>query len=232
MLKSFAENGDHKLMMKWDHYFPIYEKYFSPYRNRPITLLEIGVYKGGSLDMWRNYFDKNSTIVGIDVFPEVLNYSTKNTHIVLCDQGNRQQLLNLATKYGPFDIILDDGGHHMNQQICSFETLFPFVSPNGLYIVEDTHTSYWEAFGGGLRNPNSFIEFAKRTVDYINVDWFREQDKLDLYVPLKEELKRSLVSTSFYDSMVVFEKGEKPERKAYHYEGNGNYKLAGSSRSE
>ena len=52
---------------KWHHYFDIYTKHFGHYRDRPIKMLEIGVFRGGSLRMWKDYFHPDSTIVGIDI---------------------------------------------------------------------------------------------------------------------------------------------------------------------
>ena len=52
---------------KWHHYFDVYTRYFERYRDRPITMLEIGVFRGGSLRMWKEYFHTDSTIVGVDI---------------------------------------------------------------------------------------------------------------------------------------------------------------------
>lgn len=110
-------------------------------------------------------------------------------------------LRSVVDEFGPFDIILDDGGHTMRQQIVSFETLYPALDRRGVYICEDCHTSYQAEFGGGMKNPGSFMEFAKDKIDELN-GW-HSQDSSRGYVT---GLSRSTVSISFYQSMVVFEK--------------------------
>ena len=81
------------------------------------------------------------------------------------DQSDPGFLTRIGQTHGPFDLIVDDGGHQMHQQTTSFRHLWPRLNDRGLYIVEDTHTSYWPGFGGGLRQPTSFIEFAKDLID-------------------------------------------------------------------
>jgi len=229
-LEDFAEQGEHKLMMKLTHYFSVYEKHLARFRGKPVRILEIGVYKGGSLDMWRSYFGQDAYLVGIDIFQEALSLAGTNTEIILADQSNRAELLKHFANRPQFDIILDDGGHHMHQQITSFETLFPLLGPDGVYLVEDVHTSYWSQFGGGLRKPKTFMEYAKNLTDYVNIDHFREPDTLTLDQNLKESVARELVSCSFYDSIVVFEKGDKTPKHVIHYSGNGQMKDIGTMR--
>ena len=60
---------EHRLIDKWVHYFPIYEKWFSPYRGKEIVFVEVGVQNGGSVQMWKNYFGKDAKIVGVDIDP-------------------------------------------------------------------------------------------------------------------------------------------------------------------
>lgn len=87
-------------------------------------------------------------------------------------QPRRAQFIeNIAANVcGSFDLILDDGGHTMNQQIVSIETLFKYLKKDGIYLVKDCHTSYWSSYGGGLKNTNSFIEYSKNLINYINQD--------------------------------------------------------------
>jgi len=217
-----AINTAHKPMFKLEQYFDVYDKYFSKYRNTPVRILEIGVCDGGSLDLWRSYFGDDAIIFGIDINPAVRKFACKNTTIIIVDQEDRETLEELFKDVEPFDIILDDGGHMPNQQKNSFEALFPLLHPNGVYLVEDIQTSYWKLFDGGLRKPNTFIEYSKQLIDYVNVDHFRSEDNLELYMPLKVALCKQLTSVNFYDGMVVFTKGDKTPKRAIHYNGNGN----------
>jgi hypothetical protein len=68
---------------------------------------------------------------------------------------------------GYFDVIVDDGGHSMHQQITSFTYLLPKVRPGGVYVIEDLLTSYYSTFGGGYLRNSTTIELIKRLVDDI-----------------------------------------------------------------
>ncbi len=95
--------------------------------------------------MWADYFPKG-TIHAIDIEPHPeLNTNRIHTHVV--DQTDRAGLTTLATREGPFDVIVDDGGHMMGQQQISLGTLFPYLKPGGIYFIEDLHTSFWPVNG-------------------------------------------------------------------------------------
>jgi hypothetical protein len=108
-----------------------------------------------------------------------------------------------------FDIIIDDGGHTMNQQIITFQCIYNHMTENGVYLCEDLHTSYWKEFGGGLKNPNSFIEFSKNIIDCLNADHLKLNN--DRYNKnnasnLQKHICQTTNSITYYDSVVVFEK--------------------------
>lgn len=229
-LQQFAESSPHRLLMKWEHYFPIYERHFQRFRSKPVRMLEIGVYKGGGLDLWRNYFGPDATLTGVDIFESAKKLAGPGTDIIICDQSNTTKLEQIFKERPAYDIILDDGGHTMQQQIGSLNALFPLLAPGGVYLIEDTHTSYWSKFGGGLRKSGSLIEYVKGLLDYVNTDHFRDEDTLPIYESLKRALKDELVSCSFYDSICVLEKGDKTPKRVYHYHGNGTYTNAGTSK--
>ena len=196
----FASNSG-RLIFKWMHYFDIYEKHFAQYRNRDIKFLEIGVFHGGSLQMWKNYFGPRAKIVGVDINPICKTYEEDNIIIELGSQEDRDFLRQLAAKHGPFDIILDDGGHTMSQQIISFQELYQHVRRDGLYLCEDLHTSYWNQWGGGFRHPNTFIEFAKGLIDELHA-WHSKDPESFPVTPFTQ----SAFGLHFYDSMLVIEK--------------------------
>lgn len=196
----FASNTG-RLIFKWMHYFDIYEKHFAAYRNRDIKFLEIGVFHGGSLQMWKNYFGPRAKIVGVDINPVCKSYEEENITIELGSQEDREFLRQLAAKHGPFDIVLDDGGHTMSQQIISFQELYPHVRRDGLYLCEDLHTSYWKEWGGGYRHPNTFIEFAKGLIDELHA-WHSKDPESFQVTPFTQ----SAFGMHFYDSMLVIEK--------------------------
>ena len=201
----FYNNKNNRLVSKWFHYFSIYDRYFSKYRNQPVSILEIGVYHGGSLQMWKDYFGDKVQVYGIDVNPKCKEFEEENITIFTGSQSDREFLRKIKSQIPPVDIILDDGGHTMKQQRVSFEELFDHVKEDGIYVCEDTHTSYWPEFGGGYRRRGTFVEYSKKLIDYLNV-WHTNKLSVDAF-------SRSLYSISFYDSIIVFEKQprEKPE---------------------
>lgn len=148
-------------------YTHLYERYLSPLRNKSITLLEIGVQSGASLRMWEEYFP-NARIVGIDVKSECKRHETDRTQVMIGDQTDREFLAHVKAATGPLDVVVDDGGHQMEQHRISLEELWPAVQPGGFYFIEDLHTCYLERYGGGLRVDASTVEYLKRLVDGIN----------------------------------------------------------------
>ncbi|MCU0907090.1 MAG: class I SAM-dependent methyltransferase [Rhodobacteraceae bacterium] len=194
----FLSNGD-KRLHKFLHYFDIYERHFARFRDRPIRMLEIGVHGGGSLAMWRAYFHPDSTIVGVDINPACARHEAPGVHVRIGSQDDPAFLARVAAEFGPFDIVLDDGSHVNAHVITSFQALYPQVTPTGVYLVEDMHTSYWPKFGGGLRRDGTFIEFAKAKIDEINAPHVRGDFPVT-------DFTRTADSISFYGSVVVIEK--------------------------
>jgi hypothetical protein len=138
------------LVHKWLHYLEIYERHFSPYRGRELNFLEIGVFKGGSLEMWRKYFGEKAQICGIDVNPECAAFESPGTKVRIGSQADPEFLKRVVAEVGTPDIILDDGSHVAEHQEVSFRTLFPVLKEGGLYVIEDIHTAYWDRLGGRL----------------------------------------------------------------------------------
>lgn len=196
-----------RVVHKWHHYFPIYERHFSPYVDRQITFLEIGCGEGGSLPMWKKYFGPMATIVGIDCNPACKNYEETYINVRIGDQGDKEFLKSVIEEFGPFDIVLDDGSHIMDDVKTSFLELYPHVTRNGVYMIEDMHTAYFEACGGGFRKEGSFIEFSKDLIDHLNVIYTAGQ------LPVSD-FARTTLSMHFYDSIVAFEKGKYGNRIA------------------
>lgn len=130
------------------NYTRAYELYFSPIRQKARKVFEIGVWKGASLRMWRDYFP-NAKIYGIDI-ADTSSVNSQRISTFVADQANRKQLKAFIDKAGgDFDIILDDGGHRMEQQQISFGYLFSYVKPGGYYVIEDVHTSIYAIFRDG-----------------------------------------------------------------------------------
>ncbi len=191
-----------RLIHKWMHYFDIYDRHFAPYRGRKLTIVEFGVSHGGSLQMWRHYFGRRAAITGVDVNPACAALGDDGIDVVIGDQEDRGFLRDLADRVGMIDIVIEDGGHTMAQQIATFEELWPRVRPGGIYLVEDLHTSYWPAYGGGYRRPGTFIEYAKNLIDQQHAWHSREPESLQV-----DAYTRSIRGMHVYDSIIVFDKG-------------------------
>jgi cephalosporin hydroxylase len=200
-----TNNG--KLIHKWVHYFPIYERHLSDWRNKTITFLEIGVSKGGSLQMWSRFFGPLATIVGIDIDPSCKQHEGDGIHVRIGDQSDPKFLEEIINEFGLPDIVLDDGSHRMDHILASFQFLYQKLPKNGLYIVEDLHTAYWEEYGGGVHKPETFINVSKNFVDRLNADHSRGVIEPDF-------ITRNTFSIAFYDSVVVIERGAIPYKKA------------------
>jgi hypothetical protein len=155
-----------KLSIKNDTYFDTYEFLFSRYIDKPITFLEVGVFNGGSLQMWREFFGRDARIIGVDLNPIALELKNDGFEIYIGDQEDPDFWNNLKSNIGTVDIILDDGGHKNGQQIASLFHGIDLIKDGGLLVIEDTHTSYFKRFGNP--GPYSFINFSKRIIDVIN----------------------------------------------------------------
>ncbi len=123
-LRNYFENNDKRLINKFNHYFDVYERHFSKFRGKKVTIVEIGVFQGGSLQMWRDYFGPDATIWGIDIDPNCKTLEEKDTHILIGSQEDPDFLNSIVDKIGPIDLLIDDGGHTQNQQIVTFDVLF------------------------------------------------------------------------------------------------------------
>src|ERR1035437_5886082 len=205
-LEKYFRSNDKRYINKWMHYFNIYDRHFSKYRGKEIVILEIGVSHGGSLQMWKNYFGDKAKIYAIDIDPRCKELEEENIKIFIGSQSDRDFLRTVKQQIPPLDILIDDGGHTMVQQIVSFEELFDAVKSDGVYVCEDLHTSYWIEFGGGHKRSGSFIEYSKNFIDSINA-YHSQQNSLKV-----TSFTESVDSIHYYDSVMVIEKRkiEKP----------------------
>jgi len=131
--KTVAEHG----------YMPFYESALRQHwRDNARVIFEIGVYRGASIRMWRDYF-ATAHIWGFDSSSSVA-FNDRRITILRGNQAQRADLLKAMQAVGqPIDVLIDDGGHTMEQQQVSLGYLFKYLSPGGLYVIEDLWTSYW-----------------------------------------------------------------------------------------
>ena len=165
------------LSIKYDTYFPVYEELLAKYRGRKITIVEVGIFNGGSLFMWRKYFGPEARIIGIDLNPIAKDWEKDGFEV------------------GPIDILIDDGGHTNDQQIITSHFAIQNIKDGGVLIVEDVHTSYFRGFGNPFKY--SFINFASHIVTSIN-------SRASSLRRAKSNYWSIVYNLGFYESIVVF----------------------------
>lgn len=206
---------------KYVSYFPIYEQYFNRFKNTDLTFIEVGVQGGGSLQMWRKYFGNQAKIIGIDINDlKTFNPTKENVILLLGDQSDKNFWDSVLPGIGKIDVFLDDGSHQMNDQITTMKIIWPHLSVGGVYIVEDTHTSYYKEWcGNGLQEPHTFIEFSKKLSDLVNTDHWQGTISEEM-IGLKNQFN-NLASVHYCNSMAIFTKGQpKWLRPSPFYPGN------------
>jgi hypothetical protein len=189
------------------NYIPIYRNFLAPLKYHKIKFLEIGiggyedVHKGGqSLKMWEMYFPL-AQIVGIDYYEKRLSFSRR----VRILQGRQEDPLFLKTlikNVGTFDVIIDDGSHINSHIIKTFEVLFPSLSDNGLYVIEDTQTSYWPDYGDGQNSKGiTAMEYFKKLIDGLNYEEFIDPTYSPTY------FDKYIVAIHFFHNLIIIQKG-------------------------
>jgi len=188
-----------RLVHKWIQFLDAYDTHFSRYRGTDVTMLEIGVSMGGSLEMWRDYFGQKATICGIDVNPDCANRVSSPNKVRIGSQDDPDFLHGVIGEIGQPDIILDDGSHIGRHQTASFHILFPLLKEGGLYVIEDLHTSYWSgSWEGGYRKAGTGIELVKQMIDDMHA-WYHDR-------PDETQAMQWVPAIHLYDSIVFIEK--------------------------
>jgi hypothetical protein len=213
-----------RLVDKWLHYLEIYEHHFGAYRGKPLKFLEIGVFRGGSLEMWRSYFGDQAEICGVDIDPQCKAYETPGTRVRIGSQADPAFLKGVVAEFGAPDIILDDGSHVARHQEVSFKTLFPLLKEGGIYAIEDMHTAYWRQFGGGYRRKGSAIELVKDMIDDMHA-WYHHR-------PTSTSAKTDIGGIHIYDSMVFIEKKRRTQPAYIRIPGSDEASKAAAAETE
>lgn len=196
---------DGRTVHKWHHYLPLYDRYLGPYRQlgRPVRVLEIGVSEGGSLELWRGYFGVGAVIFGIDVDPACAAFDGEHGNRVrIGSQADAGFLRSVVAEMGGVDIVLDDGSHVAADLRASFDTLFPLLAEDGLYVLEDLHTAYWANFGGNYFSRRSGIGLIKTLIDDIHHWYHPHGQKIAV-------ARNSVAGIHVHDSIAFIEKGRR-----------------------
>ena len=200
---------------KWGGHFyaTYYAEHFSKLKNKRIKILEIGVggYEdpkqgAGSLKMWKRYFPKGM-VYSIDIYDKSA-LEEKRIKIFRGSQADEAFLKKICTDIGPLDIVIDDGSHIVSHVLTSFKTIFPFLNEGGIYVIEDTQSSYWPTYEGNAENltdPSTSMNFFKGLADGLN---FREFLKPG-YKP--SYFDENIIALHFYHNLIFIYKGKNDE---------------------
>lgn len=180
---------------KHSSYFQTYGQLLEQYRGRPIIFVEIGIFSGGSLFMWRDYFGERARIIGVEYNPDAIKWRQHGFEIYIGSQSDPNFWEEFFKSVGPVDVVLDDGGHTYEQQIATVHYALPHVQDGGLIIVEDTHTSYLRDFGHPTKY--SFIEWVKSLLDQINA-------RFHALKPSQLPYSNAIRSVEVFESIVAF----------------------------
>jgi len=211
--------ADHKgkVSDKWSLYLDIYDELLMTYRHREISMLEIGIQNGGSLEIWGKFFPKIQSIIGCDIDPRcgLLSYENENIHVIVGDANSKESMDKILKISSNFEIIIDDGSHTSGDIVKSFVLYFPLIKEGGIFIAEDLHCSYWMQYEGGIYHPYSSIAFFKKLADIVNYQhWGNEKSRSDLLkgffsrysCSLDEEMLSQIYSIEFFNSICVVKK--------------------------
>jgi hypothetical protein len=200
-LRTLFDQHTGNYVTKWTNYFPVYERHFAPYVGKSPLIFEIGVYKGGSLQLWKRYFGPRARIVGIDIDPSCKALEEEQISVRIGNQADQRFLQSVVDEFGAPDIVIDDGSHRSHDMKASFDLLFPAMKSSAVYVVEDLHANYWSSFGGGLYKPSTFIERTKELIDEMHAE--RTRGALPA-----TEYTSTIESITVYESIFVFTKNQ------------------------
>lgn len=199
---------------KWSthRYTPHYEHHFGHLKHEPFTLLEIGIggyarqkQGGASLRMWRTWFPQ-AQIIGLDVRDKSF-VDGDRIRSYRGSQTDAELLARIVREAGGVRVVIDDGSHRSHHVRTTFSILFPLLADDGIYVIEDTQTSYWPEFGGSddRGDPSTTMALVKDLVDGLNYEEFVDESYRPSYTD------RHVVAVHAYHNLVFIEKGRNTE---------------------
>lgn len=221
-----------KVSDKWDSYLDYYDEEFAKIRDHEITMLEIGVQNGGSLETWSQYFHAGKKFIGCDIDQNCskLSYNDPRVNIVIGDVNTQDTFQKITALSQSFDVIIDDGSHQSIDILNGFINYFQFVKPGGNYIIEDAHCLYMKSFGGGILNEHSAQYFFKKLTDIVSFQWWETDCSLNAYLQtfFPNGVIPSFIAEGWIDS-ITFRNSIITIRKSLHASHNklGNRIISG-----
>jgi hypothetical protein len=178
---------------KWLHYFELYHRHLRKFVGQKVTVVEVGVYSGGSIPMWRHYFGEECLLHGVDVQQECKVYEDSRTTIHIGNQADRSFWQRFRASVPVVDVLIDDGGHQPEQQMVTLEEMLHHLRPGGVYICEDVH-----------RVGNRFAAFAHALADELNA--FARIPQQHELASTPTPFQTAIDSVHLYPFVVVIEK--------------------------
>jgi SAM-dependent methyltransferase len=181
---------------KWMHYFDIYHNHFKKFIGREVHIMEVGIYSGGSLAMWKNYFGPGCKVYGVDIEEACLSYQDDNTKVFIGDQEDRGFWARVRQAAPSIDILIDDGGHHPEQQRVTLEEMLPHLRSGGVYLCEDIHG-----------DKNLFASFVYGLASNLNSTiWTKASQDVTALCSETNSLQKSIRGVYLYPLVAVIEK--------------------------
>jgi SAM-dependent methyltransferase len=215
-LRSLYDSHAGKISDKWSLYLDIYDRFFGPWQQRELTLVEVGVQNGGSLEIWSRYFARARKLVGCDIDPRCgeLEYDDPRISVIVGPVNSEPVHRAIVEQAGAIDIFIDDGSHRSDDIIASFCNYFRHVKPGGLYVIEDLHCSYFPKRNGGVDRPDTSMSFLKALADVANFPhWCDQRPLQSVFEPFFAENIRpdphflqDVFAVTFADSLCIVEK--------------------------
>lgn len=195
---------------KWGahRYTPDYHRMLQHRRDEKLRILEIGVggYKdkvlgGRSLRMWAEYFP-HAQVTGLDICEKKLDLGPR-VSIVQGSQDDAALLQRLSDERGPFDLVIDDGSHLVVHVLSTFETLFPLLSPDGIYAIEDVQTAFWPNYGGNPEGAGTIVARMNGLVRAMHADEVTAMGGL----PLDTKWGDQVSGVHFFRNVILVQRG-------------------------
>jgi 23S rRNA U2552 (ribose-2'-O)-methylase RlmE/FtsJ len=184
---------------KWRHYFEIYHRHFSKFIGNDVHVLEIGVYSGGSLAMWKHYFGPQAKIYGVDIEPTCKIYEDEQIKILIGDQADPAFWEKFIQEVPQLDIVIDDGGHEPHAQVATMEALLPHLRPNGIFLCEDI-----------LLEGNRFFDYVCTFAKHLNAYNCQANDQDLETSAVPTSFQHAIHSVHFYPMVAVIERRAEP----------------------
>lgn len=201
-----SEGFDH-----WMNYGKHYDDHLRRFKDYDkVNLLEIGVQSGGSTRVWHDYFGSRLQYIGIDINPKCIRFanSSLDIKVEIGSQLDQKFLRDICNKYGPFDIVIDDGGHTAKMMMASFNVLWLCMKDKGIYVIEDLHTMNIPGFSESVNGKDTYdflANLGRHASSHFTKNGITSPDE----VKNGHALSKHIAAVTFYDSMVFISYQEK-----------------------